>query len=99
MMAPDIQKQVLNSKNYEHNSLSGGETVAQEHELSFVSSGNEQQYCVKWEFHQSNQQGMFVKFLKKECFCDVTIACEEKLLLAHKVCFRCSSDYHNITKI
>jgi hypothetical protein len=85
-MASDTQKQVPNSTNYEQNSPSGGENVAQEHESSFISPADEQQYCLKWKFHQNNQQTMFAKLLKKESFCDVTIACQEKLLRAHKVC-------------
>jgi hypothetical protein len=92
-MTPDIQKQVLNSTNNEQNLPNGGETVAQEHESSFISSGDEQQYCLKWKFHQNNQQAMFAKLLKKESFCDVTIACEEKLLRAHKVCFMLMKTY------
>jgi hypothetical protein len=80
-MASHFQQQVLNSKVNEEDSPGGGETLAQEH----GSSDDEQQYCLKWKFHQNNQQTMFTKLLQKESFCDVTIACEQKLLRAHKV--------------
>ncbi|KDR09650.1 Protein bric-a-brac 1 [Zootermopsis nevadensis] len=96
-MVPDIQKQVLISANNEQNSPGdcggGGESVTQECESSFVSSAEEQQYCLKWKFHHSNQQTMFAKLLQKESFCDVTIACEEKLLRAHKLVLSACSSY------
>jgi hypothetical protein len=86
-MASDFRQQVSYSTNKEQDSPDGSVTAAQEHESSFISSGDEQQYCLKWNFHQNNQQTMFAKLLQQQSFCDVTIACEGKLLQAHKVCF------------
>jgi hypothetical protein len=44
-----------------------------------------QQYCLRWKYHHSNLQAMFSQLLERECFCDVTLACEGKTLKAHKV--------------
>lgn len=46
-----------------------------------------QQYCLRWKYHHSNLQAMFSQLLERECFCDVTLACEGKTLKAHKVSF------------
>jgi hypothetical protein len=86
-MASDSHQQVSYSTNNEEDSTDGNATVTQEHGSSSISSGDEQQYCLKWKFHQNNQQTMFAKLLQQQRFCDVTIACEGKLLQAHKVCF------------
>lgn len=44
-----------------------------------------QQYCLRWKYHHSNLQVMFIQLLQRESFCDVTLACEGKMLRAHKV--------------
>lgn len=44
-----------------------------------------QQYCLRWKYHHSNLQSMFSQLLERECFCDVTLACEGKHIRAHKV--------------
>ncbi|XP_069673620.1 uncharacterized protein [Periplaneta americana] len=67
---------------------------AQDVGATYMSSANDQQqYCLKWKFHQNNQQAMFSKLLQKESFCDVTIACEEKILRAHKLMLSACSSY------
>lgn len=86
-----IHQQVSDLRNNEHDPPDGGETVVQEHSSSCITSEDKQQYCLKWKFHQKNQQAMFEKLLQNESFCDVTIACEEKVLRAHKV--RCWVSY------
>lgn len=81
-----IHQQVSDLRNNVHDPPDGGETVLQER----GSSEDKQQYCLKWKFHQNNQQTMLEKLLRNESFCDVTIACEEKFLRAHKVCCKVS---------
>ncbi|KAK6635376.1 hypothetical protein RUM44_000627 [Polyplax serrata] len=44
-----------------------------------------QQYCLRWKYHHSNLQVMFIQLLQRESFCDVTLACEGKMLRAHKI--------------
>ncbi|XP_069673633.1 uncharacterized protein [Periplaneta americana] len=61
---------------------------------TYIPSANAEQQCyLKWKFHQNNQQAMLSKLLKKESFCDVTIACEEKIIRAHKLMLSASSSY------
>lgn len=52
-----------------------------------------QQYCLRWKYHHSNLQAMFSQLLERECFCDVTLACEGKTLKAHKVMLSACSTY------
>ncbi|XP_069673667.1 uncharacterized protein [Periplaneta americana] len=67
---------------------------AQDVGATYMSSANDQrEYCLTWKFHQNNQQTMFSKLLQKESFCDVTIACEEKILRAHKLVLSACSSY------
>ena len=81
-----IHQQASELRNNEHDPADGGERTVQENGSSCITSEDKQQYCLKWKFHQKNQQTMFEKLLQNESFCDVTIACEEKVLRAHKVC-------------
>lgn len=81
-----IHEQASDLRNNEHDPSDGGETIVQGHGSSCVTSEDKQQYSLKWKFHQKNQQTMFERLLQNESFCDVTIACEEKVLRAHKVC-------------
>jgi hypothetical protein len=85
MIAPVIHRQVSDLRTNEHDAPDGDQAVVQERGSSCTESENRQQYCLKWKFHQNNQQTMFEKLLQNESFCDVTIACEERLLRAHKV--------------
>jgi hypothetical protein len=84
--APVIHQLASDLRNNEHDSPDVGERIVQEHGSSCITSEDKQEYCLKWKFHQKNQQTMFEKLLQNESFCDVTIACEEKVLRAHKVC-------------
>jgi hypothetical protein len=86
MIAPVIHQQASDLRNIEHDPADGDERIVPEHGSSCIMGDDKQQYCLKWKFHQKNQQTMFEKLLQNESFCDVTIACEEKLLRAHKVC-------------
>ncbi|KAI5747456.1 hypothetical protein M8J77_014787 [Diaphorina citri] len=52
-----------------------------------------QQYCLRWKYHHSNLQSMFSQLLERECFCDVTLACEGKHIRAHKVMLSACSTY------
>lgn len=53
--------------------------------LQIKSQASAQQYCLRWKYHHSNLQIMFIQLLQRESFCDVTLACEGKMLRAHKV--------------
>lgn len=58
------------------------------HPIAMASPGvmeTPQQYCLRWKYHHSNLQVMFSQLLERESFCDVTLACEGKMLRAHKV--------------
>ena len=46
---------------------------------------SQQQYCLKWNNHQTNLQRVFARLLRNEIFTDVTLACEGHALQAHKV--------------
>ncbi|KAA0193282.1 hypothetical protein HAZT_HAZT011421 [Hyalella azteca] len=45
----------------------------------------QQQYCLKWNNHQSNLLRAFDRLLHSEAFTDVTLAAEGRSLRAHKV--------------
>lgn len=53
----------------------------------------QQQYCLRWKYHHSNLQTMFSSLLDRGCFCDVTLACEEKTIRAHRVVLCACSVY------
>lgn len=48
-----------------------------------------QHYCLRWNNYQSNMTSVFHHLLRTEAFVDVTLACNEYTLKAHKV--RCKS--------
>lgn len=50
---------------------------------------SQQQYCLKWNNHQTNLQRVFARLLRNEIFTDVTLACEGHALQAHKVSHPC----------
>lgn len=52
-----------------------------------------QQYCLRWKYHHSNLQTMFSSLLDRGCFCDVTLACEEQMIRAHRVVLCACSVY------
>lgn len=61
--------------------------------LQIKSQPSAQQYCLRWKYHHSNLQVMFIQLLQRESFCDVTLACEGKMLRAHKVVLSACSTY------
>ncbi|XP_076250478.1 uncharacterized protein LOC143190201 isoform X2 [Rhynchophorus ferrugineus] len=52
-----------------------------------------QQYCLRWRYHHSNLQAMFSQLLEREAFCDVTLACEGRIIKAHKIVLSACSTY------
>nr|XP_022909544.1 protein tramtrack, alpha isoform [Onthophagus taurus] len=52
-----------------------------------------QQYCLRWRYHHSNLQTMFSQLLEREAFCDVVLACEGKMIKAHKIVLSACSTY------
>ncbi|CAL1680052.1 unnamed protein product [Lasius platythorax] len=44
-----------------------------------------QHYCLRWNNYQSNVTSVFHQLLQTEAFVDVTLACNEASLKAHKV--------------
>lgn len=60
-----------------------------------VEQVNENQhYCLRWNNYQTNMTSVFHQLLENEAFVDVTLACNDLSLKAHKVCIhfehRCS---------
>lgn len=54
--------------------------------LCFYSGGMAgQHYCLRWNNYQSNMTSVFHQLLQTEAFVDVTLACNEASLKAHKV--------------
>ncbi|XP_037091744.1 uncharacterized protein LOC119111954 [Pollicipes pollicipes] len=54
---------------------------------------SQQQYCLKWNNHQTNLQRVFARLLRNEIFTDVTLACEGHALQAHKLVLSACSSY------
>jgi Cys2His2 zinc finger developmental/cell cycle regulator len=52
-----------------------------------------QQYCLRWNNHQSNLLAVFEDLLHNEAFVDVTLACDSKVLKAHKLVLSACSPY------
>ncbi|KAK8788299.1 hypothetical protein V5799_021923 [Amblyomma americanum] len=52
-----------------------------------------QQFCLKWENHQSNMLAVFDELLSKEALVDVTLACEGLSLKAHKMVLSACSPF------
>jgi hypothetical protein len=44
-----------------------------------------QHYCLRWNNYQSNMTSVFHQLLQNEAFVDVTLACNDLSLKAHKV--------------
>lgn len=44
-----------------------------------------QHYCLRWNNYQSNMTSVFHQLLRNEAFVDVTLACNDSSLKAHKV--------------
>ena len=52
-----------------------------------------QQYCLKWNHHQSNLLKVFSRLLGNEQFTDVLLATESKSIRCHKVVLSACSSY------
>lgn len=60
------------------------------HNLSVSERMSGQHYCLRWNNYQSNMTSVFHQLLQNEAFVDVTLACNDLSLKAHKV----SSNYN-----
>ncbi|XP_066991941.1 protein bric-a-brac 2 isoform X3 [Anabrus simplex] len=52
-----------------------------------------QHYCLRWNNYQSNMTSVFHQLLRNEAFVDVTLACNDSSLKAHKVVLSACSSY------
>ncbi|XP_049819634.1 protein bric-a-brac 1 isoform X2 [Aethina tumida] len=52
-----------------------------------------QHYCLRWNNYQSNMTSVFHQLLENEAFVDVTLACNDLSLKAHKVVLSACSSY------
>ncbi|KAK9882347.1 hypothetical protein WA026_020869 [Henosepilachna vigintioctopunctata] len=52
-----------------------------------------QHYCLRWNNYQSNMTSVFHQLLRNEDFVDVTLACNDLSLKAHKVVLSACSSY------
>lgn len=52
-----------------------------------------QHYCLRWNNYQSNMTSVFHHLLKTQAFVDVTLACNDQSLKAHKVVLSACSSY------
>ena len=59
----------------------------------FSSKMDGQQYCLKWNHHQSNLLKVFSRLLGNEQFTDVLLATESKSIRCHKVVLSACSSY------
>jgi glutathionylspermidine synthase len=48
-------------------------------------TSNGQHFCLRWNNYQANMTSVFHQLLTDEAFVDVTLACNEETLKAHKV--------------
>ena len=58
-----------------------------------ASSPSPQQFCLRWNNHQSALVSVFDHLLQSEAFVDVTLAVEGLLLRAHKLVLSACSPY------
>ncbi|XP_059491324.1 uncharacterized protein LOC132205941 [Neocloeon triangulifer] len=54
---------------------------------------NNQHFCLRWNNYQANMTSVFHQLLTDEAFVDVTLACNEETLKAHKVVLSACSPY------
>lgn len=55
--------------------------------------GSTQQFCLKWNNHQSNMLSIFDQLLSSEHFVDVTLACDGLSVRAHKMVLSACSPF------
>lgn len=53
--------------------------------LAFISRMSGQHYVLRWNNYQTNMTSVFHQLLQNEAFVDVTLACNDLSLKAHKV--------------
>lgn len=58
----------------------------------------DQQFCLRWNNHQSTLISVFDTLLEKETLVDCTLAAEGKSLKAHKVVLSACSPYFAVSK-
>lgn len=61
--------------------------------------GSEQQFCLKWNNHQSTIVAGFDTLLESGTLVDCTLAAEGQYLKAHKVVLSACSPYFEVRKI
>lgn len=52
-----------------------------------MGSGGQQYFSLRWNSYQTHMTSVFHKLLETQSFVDVTLACENHYLKAHKVSF------------
>lgn len=52
-----------------------------------------QRFCLKWDKYQSNLTNIFEQLLQSESFVDVTLACDGRVIKAHKIILSACSPY------
>lgn len=55
--------------------------------VKMAAKAAHQYFSLRWNNYQSNMTSVFHQLLEDESFVDVTLACEENSLKAHKVIF------------
>ncbi|CAG9831555.1 unnamed protein product [Diabrotica balteata] len=63
------------------------------HWLTGSETMDDQHYCLRWNNYQSNMTSVFHQLLQNEDFVDVTLACNDLSLKAHKVVLSACSSY------
>lgn len=66
--------------------------------LLFPGAMSGQHYCLRWNNYQSNMTSVFHQLLQNEAFVDVTLACNDLSLKAHKVKLLCFVKNENVFK-
>ncbi|XP_044735223.1 broad-complex core protein-like isoform X2 [Chrysoperla carnea] len=81
----DFEKQdnmAIHALNEQHN-----------YEQRVENTYNNQHYCLRWNNYQTNMTSVFHQLLQNEAFVDVTLACNDLSLKAHKVVLSACSTY------
>lgn len=55
------------------------------HALTMFPSDRHQYFSLRWNNYQNNMTSVFHQLLENQSFVDVTLACENNFLKAHKV--------------
>lgn len=61
------------------------QTTAGGSSIGFAPIGGNQYFSLRWNNYQNNLTSVFHELLENQSFVDVTLACEENSLKAHKV--------------